>query len=107
MFVRDRLEDGHHCLDDGLSILGQLVKNARHHLVQFGSVELRRRAGRPAPVPIYPALPDLLLPRPAFQHLPVEAGSMLLTDDLSAVGVAVVEFCSALMGHHLFAAPLV
>ena len=107
MLVGDGLENSHHRVDDGLLVLGQLIEDLGHDLVQLHGPQLRRGAGRPAPVPIDPALPDLLFALGAFQCLPVEAGAVLLAYDLAAVWIAVMELCSDLVGHHLFTAPLV
>lgn len=67
------------------------------------------RSGAPGPstAAILPALPGFRFAFGAFDHLPVETGTVLLTDDLAAVRVAVVKLGGALMRHHLLAAALV
>ena len=53
------------------------------------------------------ALPDLFFSRITLDRVAVEAGSMLFTDDFTAVGVTVVKLCPALVSTGLFAAALV
>lgn len=107
VLVGNGLENRHHRVNDSLFVLRQLVEDIGHNLVQLCCPELGRGAGRPALVPVDPALPDLLIPFGAFQQLTVEAGPVLLADNLAAVGIAVVELCPALMLPHLLTAALV
>lgn len=84
------MDNAYHSIDDGLLVLSKLVKNLCHDLIQLSGAKLGRGTGGSAPVAVDPALPDLLFPQRTFPHLAVEAGTVLLADDLAAVRVAVV-----------------
>ena len=53
------------------------------------------RAGRPSVAAVNLALPYLLLPLFCLDHLTVKGGSVFLTVDFCAVGIAIVETDSA------------
>ena len=91
-------------LNDSLLVGNRQRKNPGHDPVQLRRIQLRRGAGRPPSAAVLPALPHLPLPTAAFQQPAVEAGAVLLTEELAAVGIAVVKFRGALVGFHLLAA---
>ena len=76
-------------------------------LHQLRCPELRRGTDRPALVSVDPALPDFFVTRGTFQQLPVKAGSVLPTDNLAAIGVAVVKLRGTLVLFCLLAVALV
>ena len=87
-----------HCnqrIDDSILIFHHLGKNPCQNLIQLLAADLRCRAGSSALLPVDLALPHLLIPRCALQHLPVEGGSMFLADDFGAVRITIMIGCSA------------